>query len=186
MNYRAIWLQWAVGIIFILLNSQVLALNDAIIAEKINSAFKIDTITKPYNIAISVKNGVVILDGIVHTIQEAATAVQLAQATDDVKDVNPANLEFQLPSSLYAPDVFITAKIKGLLIREKLFTPATIEQQISVQTHDGVVFLSGKATNHATIERMISIAASVNGVIKVVPQLTVKYKIIQRKETDHG
>jgi len=74
-------------------------------------------------------------------------------------------------------DTGITTKIKSLFISEKLFGSADISAvTIKVITNNGVVNLSGTADNQLQIDNAIKMSQSVDGVNKVVNEVTIKNK----------
>jgi osmotically-inducible protein OsmY len=74
-------------------------------------------------------------------------------------------------------DAGITAKIKSLFVSEKLFGSADISAiTIKVETHNGVVTLSGTADNQLQIDNAIRMSKSIDGVTKVNNEVTIKVK----------
>ncbi|MBV8802896.1 MAG: BON domain-containing protein, partial [Gammaproteobacteria bacterium] len=81
-------------------------------------------------------------------------------------------------------DTYITAKVKGLFIREKLFGKKDIAAiNISVETKNGIVYLSGRVDNNDQIKNAIAI------IKKSVPDVQgVEYsvsKVIPAKSTNN-
>lgn len=71
--------------------------------------------------------------------------------------------------------MYITAKIKGVFIREKLFGDKPMYVTgIHVETKEGVVYLTGKADNQAQIDSAISLAKSIKGVMDVNSTVEIK------------
>jgi hyperosmotically inducible periplasmic protein len=156
--------------------SPISAPNDTLIVATINTRLKTNTCTHPYKISVSSTNGIVTLNGPVHSIIEASQAVQIAASTDGVIDVNTDNLVLQQAPIKPAGDSYITAKVRGLFLREQLIEKK--HNVIQIDTRDGTVYLSGRALDQIQANRMISAARSVNGVSKVIAKFTLQQKII--------
>ena len=94
--------------------------------------------------------------------------VEKADSIVGVADVDTTNLSIKDSKEPLAY-MMITAKIKGLLIKEKLFGEKDVAPiNTSVETKDGVVYLTGVVNNQAQIDNAISIIKnSVPGVLKV-------------------
>lgn len=119
------------------------------------------------NVNIESRKQVIILTGIVNSDSQADTMIKLAESTPGVQDVDTSHLQIK-ESRQPLKDTAITAKVKGKLIREKLFgdddvTPMTVH----VETKNGVVYLTGKAETKQQIENAVKIARSVKNVAKV-------------------
>lgn len=71
-------------------------------------------------------------------------------------------------------DTAITAKIKGIYIREKLFSEKDISMTgVNVETISGVVYLTGSVKTQAEVDNAIKLAKSIDGVKKVESKLNV-------------
>lgn len=70
----------------------------------------------------------------------------------------------------YADDSVITAKVKAALLRD----PVVSAFAVSVQTHKGIVLLSGFVRNGSQARRAAEIAAGVQGVVTVKNALAIK------------
>lgn len=70
----------------------------------------------------------------------------------------------------YAEDASITSKVKAALFKE----PSLKSSDISVQTCEGVVQLSGLAASEENIKAASDISASIQGVVSVKNDLHVK------------
>lgn len=153
------------------------SINDSVITAKIKSQFVANDTTKASSINVETKNGVVILSGTVDSESEAAAAIQIAASTVGVKEVDSNNLYIKAEvqqGKQTIRDSYITAKVKGRLIREKLMNnvefPAVM---ISVETKDGIVYLSGTVEHEGQLKNAIELTKSVIGVKKVISKLTV-------------
>jgi hyperosmotically inducible protein len=113
---------------------------------------------------ISTKNGVVYINGKVETDSQAQHMVQIAQSTIGVKDVDTSRLKVT-SSKFPITDSYITAKVKGLFIREKVFKNEEVATwHLKVETKNGVVYLTGKAKSQKEVDNAITLAKSVRGV----------------------
>jgi hyperosmotically inducible protein len=115
------------------------------------------------------------LKGVAQSDTEALKAVEIAESTDGVKNVDATQLRVA-HSDQPLGDSFITAKVKGLFIKNNL-TPDSQKvpvTTVSVETQRGVVFLSGTVENKAQIEKLTTLAKSIDGVTAVKSTLTIK------------
>lgn len=146
--------------------------DDSVITAKVKSGLVANSLTHAVQISVETNNGVVYLSGTVDTNTEAATAVQVAEATKNVKDVNTDNLNVSQSNTSTAQDLkdsYITAKVKGLYIRNNLISAkANVPLSITVETKNGVVYLGGNADRSSQVKRAITLAKSVNGVGQVI------------------
>lgn len=141
---------------------------DKIINDKIKSLVAQSKALSTVNVDVRTDQGVVTLNGTVNSDSEASEFIELAQSVVGVKDVDTANLNIKGSQHPLA-DSIITAKVKGLFIREKIFGDKDIAAvNLSVETTDGVVYLTGYVDNDVQMQNAIKIAQSVNGVKKVI------------------
>jgi len=140
---------------------------DTVITAKIKSGLTTNKATHALNIGVTTNDGVVTLNGTAKSDTEASTAVQIAESTDGVKDVNASDLKV-MGSTQPLTDTYITAKVDGMFIKNNLTsgTPNIPVTTIKVETKEGVVYLSGTATK-AGIEKAKMVAKSVDGVKEV-------------------
>jgi hyperosmotically inducible protein len=151
------------------------ALDDTVITGKVKSSLAMNTVTHAENITVETNNGVVLLKGVAQSDTEALKAVEIAESTDGVKNVDATQLRVA-HSDQPLGDSFITAKVKGLFIKNNL-TPDSQKvpvTTVSVETQRGVVFLSGTVENKAQIEKLTTLAKSIDGVTAVKSTLTIK------------
>jgi len=147
----------------LLLTSPVFAA-DSDVTNDVKKALVNDTTTAQSKITVDTKDGVVYLSGDVQTEAEANAAIQAASSTTDVKDVDTSKLTVTNSDHPYQ-DAYITAKVKGMFMREKVFGDKPIDaMDISVETKDGVVTLSGTVDNNAQIDTAINLAKKISGV----------------------
>ncbi len=159
---------------FALLSSQAFAVSDSDITTSVKYKLANNANTSQSKIHVSTSKGVVYLTGNLKTESEATAAVEAANSVDGVKDVEANKLYVKSSSQPYR-DVYITAKVKGAFVREKVFGDKPIEVSgISVETKNGVVTLSGAVDSQELINTAVSIAKTVKGVKDVKSTLVVK------------
>lgn len=116
---------------------------------------------------IRTKDGIVYLEGRIETDSQAEKIISAAQSVNGVRDVNTKNLKVTSSKSPIE-DTYITAKVKGIYLREKLFLNENVSPwKIKVETKNGVVYLSGLARNKSEHQNAVRLAKSVNGVKRV-------------------
>ncbi|HEV2613223.1 MAG TPA: BON domain-containing protein [Gammaproteobacteria bacterium] len=178
-NLKANWIVFVAIIAFPLLaaasNNVTAAINDTVITGKIKSSLATNEVTRALQISVETNNGIVSLSGTAKSETEATKAIEIAESTVGVRSVDTSRLYVQ-NSGQPLTDAYITAKVKGMFIKHNLIT----EKQtvpllgVTVETQNGVVYLSGAVTNRAQRETLINLAKSVDGVADV--KSTVKIK----------
>lgn len=167
------------AVLFTLGSLQVNAANstidDAAITQKVKEKLQANQTTAASNIDVTTKKGQVTLAGNVSKGEEGSAAIEAANSTPGVKDVNTDKLMVNNSESHPYRDAFITAKVKGAFIREELFGHQSIPaMDIKVETKNGVVYLSGTAHNMAQEQEAIKLAKSVKDVKRVESNITIK------------
>jgi hyperosmotically inducible protein len=148
--------------------------SDTSIVANIQHHFAAEQATSGVNVTILSHDGVVTLAGKVDTDGEASKLIQIAESTHGVKDVNGDSLQIKESKQPYA-DTAITAKVKGTFIREKLFGDKDVAVMgVTVETTNGVVYLTGDVADQAQADNAIKLAKSVKGVKSVESKLIVK------------
>ena len=146
---------------------------DSVITTKIKAKIAGDQTLSVFKVGVTTTNGVVSLSGTVNSDTDAAQAIELAQETQGVTDVNSSALMIKQSDHPLA-DTAITAKVKALFVREQVLNDKDISaSSIHVETTDGVVYLSGQANNQQQIDNAIKIAKTINGVKSVESKLEV-------------
>jgi osmotically-inducible protein OsmY len=157
--------------------------NDVVATTPVEEAKVKHTITNLINkskalsklkIQVAVNNGVVTLEGAVDSDSQVVSLIELAESVIGVSDVDVSKLTVKDGNQPIA-DAITTAKIKGLLIREKLFGEKDVSAlHTSVETKDGVVYLIGVIDNKGQIDNAIEI------IKKHVPEVKkVEYNVKQ-------
>lgn len=158
--------------IFANARSAILA-SDAAITADVMSKLAANPITTASNINVQTKDRNVVLSGTVKTDAEVDAAVETAESVRGVKNVDSRLVVPNSPQVI--TDTVITAKIKGLFLKEKIFGNKPIAAAtIRVETQNGRVVLTGTADNRKQIQQATRIARSVKGVKSVVAHVEVK------------
>jgi len=147
---------------------------DSVITTKLKAKMVADKEVSALNISVETKDGIVSLAGNVNSEREAVRAVEIAASTEGVKDINVDGLAIK-GAKQPVTDSYITAKVKGTFIKEKLFGDQdTAVSSIHVETKNGVVMLTGTANNQMQATNAENLAKSVKGVVKVENKIIVK------------
>jgi hyperosmotically inducible protein len=146
-------------------------MSDAAITSNVKAKIMADKLVNNLNVNVRTEKQVVYFDGEVNSESEASTLVQLAQSTVDVKDVDTSKLTVK-GSDHPLTDSYITAKVKGEFLREKLFGDKEVSVwSIKVETTDGIVYLTGETDSKKQAENAVKLAQGIAGVKEV------KYRI---------
>jgi hyperosmotically inducible protein len=123
---------------------------------------------------VTTKKGIVFIQGKIETDSQASKIIEIAQSIQGVKDVDASKLKVA-SSTDPLEDTYITAKVKGLYIREKIFKNERIAPwSIKVETKNGIVYLTGTAKNRQEINNAIRIPKTVKGVKRVQSHIELK------------
>lgn len=126
-------------------------------------------------ITVETKNGIVILSGEIATEEEGCKAIEIAASTPHVIDVDASKLKIESSKQPFT-DAMLTAKVKGIFLREKLFGPSEMPvMNIHVETKNGMIYLTGTAENTAQANKAKALAQSVKGVKSVKSSLIIKH-----------
>ncbi|HEV2524677.1 MAG TPA: BON domain-containing protein [Gammaproteobacteria bacterium] len=141
--------------------------DDSVITTKIKEEILLDKSLSSLNFNIETKKGVVSISGKVPTDHEASKAVEIASSTEGVVDVNTAHLKIEKSTSTSA-DLYITAKIKGSYVKEKIFGDKDVAvTNVHVETKNGVVYLTGHVDTADQKSNAEKLAKSIKGVKEV-------------------
>lgn len=147
-------------------------LDDAVILGNVKAALIAEPNTSAREINVEVNRGVVQLNGFVDSPAERSRATMVATEVDGVLEVRN-NLAIKSGDSSLGEiidDSVLTAKVKAALIE----SPDTKAHQITVETTEGVVQLSGFVDSMAAKAAASTVASSVTGVKEVRNQISVK------------
>jgi hyperosmotically inducible protein len=178
--------------------------NDAWITTQIHAKFFLDPDIKGRNINVDTTDGVVTLGGEVHSASEHSQALAKVKTTQGVTRVidklavtpgdRPVTADIRDKAVAALPkqkeqvkaqaktaaarvgkeisDTWITTQVQAMYFLDR----DVKGMQIGVTTSSGVVTLSGTVDSHATRQKALADARSVEGVKQVVDKLTVKGK----------
>lgn len=140
-------------------------ISDSTITLKIKAKYFNNPLLNPLDIKVTTIHGFVHLSGIVDTSMQYETAVILAEDTDGIRDVNSSDLIVK-SSPTPTNDTIITAKIKGIFLKNNIFKNDTMPESwtIHVETANGIVYLSGSVKDSAERDKAIHLVKSVKGV----------------------
>jgi hyperosmotically inducible protein len=144
--------------------------DDATITTRVKVELVKDPITKARKIDVDTLQGVVILTGVVETKEEVKRAGEIAR---EVYGVQRVKNDLQIGSKTLEEsldDKVIGGKIKAKLINE----PGIRSLNIDVDVNKGIVILTGIVHNRNQKHRVIEIARTTSGTVKVVDIINVK------------
>jgi hyperosmotically inducible protein len=148
-------------------------LSDTAITAKVKGKIALDKTLSVFKVGVETNNHVVHLRGKLDSETQASTLVEIAESTNGVKDVDTTYLTIKNSSQPFT-DSFITAKVKGRFVQEKLMGSNDVPlSSITVETNNGVVYLKGSATTQAEADNAVNIAKLVNGVKEVKSDIEV-------------
>jgi hyperosmotically inducible periplasmic protein len=158
--------------------------NDSWISFKTKLALYANDKVAGHDINVESKNGVVTLIGKVPNADAKNTAIQVAQGIDGVKKVNdqlqvvPASLKEVVADK----DDNITNNINAALKKE----PGLNDLDLTVNTNNGVVTLTGEADNMNQLDKAIQVARHVKGVKAVNAQaVEIENKGVNKQAKDN-
>lgn len=141
------------------------ALSDAEIGLSINTRLGEYSGELFRRVAVDVTEGRVVLIGGVVNPADADRAVEIASSVPGVKDVtSEIMVDQQASASRYAGDVWITTQVRTRLLGDARIASFNYD----IDTHDGVVHLTGVSRTQRELERVAAHAAAVPGVREVV------------------
>lgn len=147
---------------------------DTAITGKVKALYANSSLIKGANISVTTVNHTVFLSGKINTDEEYDKAVSLASSVSGVNDVNASKLRVTSSASPIN-DSYITAKVKGRLLKEKLFGDKEVEYwPVTVETKNGVVYLRGNVESQAHKNNIINAAKRVKGVKQVESHLAIQ------------
>lgn len=148
--------------------------SDTAITAKVKMLYAKSPEVKGSNISVTTVNHTVLLSGKVHTDEEYDRAVSLASSVSGVNEVDASKLAVTASKSPVS-DTYITAKVKGALLKEKLFGDKDVEYwPVKVETKNGIVYLTGKVDTTIQKDNAAAIIKRVKGVKRVESTVTVK------------
>jgi len=147
-------------------------IDDSVVTGRVKAALIADPVTKAHQIDVEVFKGTVQLNGFVDTAASKERATEVARNTRDVKQVNN-NLQVRpvdRTAEAVVDDGAITTKVKAALAGDA----RTKAHQVNVETHEGVVQLSGFVDNAEAKSTAADLARAIEHVRSVNNQIDVK------------
>ena len=165
------------------------ALQDGWLTTRIQAQYFADKQVKARYVDVSTRDRVVTIKGYVDSPAARERALQIARATDGVRQVNDQLLIGQSPAAFAAEsqpvatsgtatagngtahpdDARVTASIQARYFLDSAVKP----RQIAVDTHDGVVTLTGTVASEDERAQALLLARTTEGVQRVEDDLTV-------------
>ena len=149
-------------------------LEDATITSKVKMALLIHRSTSTFRTEVITTDGVVVLNGTVQNKSEQDLITKIAEDVHGVKSVQNkmtiAKLDTKPTMGEKLEDSVITSKVKMVLVLNR----STSASRTTVITTDSVVTVSGIAKNNAEKELVTKVVEDVEGVNKVVNNMTVE------------
>ena len=146
--------------------------DDSVTTGRVKAALIADPVTKAHQIDVETFKGTVQLNGFVDTAASKERATEVAKNTRGVQSVHN-NLTVKGASrdgEQVVDDSVITSKVKAALAEDS----RTKAHQVNVETHEGVVQLSGFVDNAEAKSTAGELARSVAQVRSVDNQIDVK------------
>lgn len=181
MKTKSVVIVWLVIIVNLFLSALTYAddnekmpITDSVIAGQIGAQVLLSPIAKDTDVKVVVSNRAVEIIGVAKSNSEAEELIEIAASNPYTVSVETRDLSVK-GSQQPLTDTFITAKVKGILIRNYLFnTDMNVPAfQIHVETKDGVVYLTGTTETEAQRVKAERLARSVQGVKNVKSTLEV-------------
>ena len=159
--------------------------SDAGITTAVKSKLAVDDTVKAYRIDVDTKNKVVTLKGDVETAAARDRAIEIARATEGVRDVvdglvlapAPAptsGVADQMRDSARGAGEAITDASITAAVKTKMLADSTVSGlKIDVDTTEGVVTLIGNVASSAEKRKAMEIAKETDGVKSVKDQLKI-------------
>jgi osmotically-inducible protein OsmY len=154
--------------------------SDTWISMKVKSALLYHRNVSGTGTKVYVKDGIVTLQGEASSLAQKELTTEYARDIDNVKEVKN---EMTVAKTPPAPDstvgdkiddASITAQVKSSLLAHH----STSAMHTTVSTSDGVVTLSGVAKNAAEKSLVTKLATDINGVNKVVNNMTLAVPVV--------
>jgi hyperosmotically inducible periplasmic protein len=146
--------------------------DDSVTTGRVKAALIADPVTKAHQIDVETFKGTVQLNGFVDSSASKERAAEVAKTTEGVKSVHN-NLTVKTADrsgGQVVDDGAITTKVKAALAGDS----RTKAHQINIETHEGVVQLSGFVDNAEAKSTAEQLARAVDNVRSVDNELDVK------------
>lgn len=148
-------------------------MDDSTITARVKAALIDHKDIRSTDISVKTENKVVTLSGTVDSTTQQEQAVSVAKGVEGVTSVkDKLSVQNEKSASLkgYAGDTAVTSEIKAKLLADDIVP----SRNVTVETTDGVVHLSGTVASSKQSDRAEDIAKAVSGVKSVKNDLSVK------------
>jgi hyperosmotically inducible periplasmic protein len=148
--------------------------SDAWVSVKVKAALVFHRNVSAVRTKVHVKDGMVTLTGVAISQAEKDLAGEYAKDVEGVKEVKNQMTVGKVPASERTwedkiDDASVTAQVKAVLFAHR----STSAIKTGVRTQDGVVTLTGTAKNAAEKDLITKLTSDINGVVKVVNDMTI-------------
>jgi osmotically-inducible protein OsmY len=150
--------------------------SDALLRDKVKSAFMFHRSVNADQIEVGVKDGIVTLRGTATSQAQKDLTTAYARDVNGVNDVNNEMTvsktgDNSLPTAIVEKidDASITAQVNMAL----LFHRSTSFLHTTVETNRGVVTIGGKARNEAEADLVTKLVSDIHGVKNVINRMTI-------------
>ncbi|HVT63374.1 MAG TPA: BON domain-containing protein [Legionellaceae bacterium] len=147
---------------------------DAVITAEVKAQYLLTPALKSASISVETKDGIVTLKGTIDTNLQYDKAVSIAESINGVKDVTADDL-YVTSSEAPIHDLYITAKVKGTLMKERFFGPKPVEYwPVYIETKNSSVYLAGTVETAEKRDAIVDVVKSVQGVHAVESLITIQ------------
>ena len=154
-------------------NNGVQMMDEAASTVAIKTKYAAEPMLSTFDIHVTLKNKTAYLKGQVDTDMQYDKAIYIASSLKGVDDVNADELKVK-DSKHPMDDAMITAKAKGALIRDAIFSDKEVDAMpFTNETKDGVVFVKGKARSLEVKNNALQSIKNVKGVKSVKDSITI-------------
>ncbi|HZP12781.1 MAG TPA: BON domain-containing protein [Nevskiaceae bacterium] len=155
------------------------AARDAYIAGRLVTAYALCEQLAPFRLSVEVRDGVVMLSGVVDDKVLRDLALEIAQELDGVREVrNQVAVEIGAPHAIGPGDAFArrfdNAQLAAGVRTRLLWNGATHGAGIEVSAEDGTITLTGSVANAQVRELAGRLAAEVRGTVQIDNRLQVR------------
>lgn len=149
--------------------------SDSDLTAEVLKSYSNNILTNHLEVNVTTQNGVVAITANANP-QQAVALIEVAESVKGVVDVNTAQLTTASGSLPF--DMVVTAKVRGTLVREKVFGDnITLDNfPITVKTTNGIVYFFGVAPSYPQILKAIDLTYKVPGVQRVISSLGVPFQ----------
>jgi hyperosmotically inducible protein len=146
--------------------------DDSLLTTRVKAALLDNIDIKSFDLKVETRKGEVMLSGFVDNQAQVDHAVAIARSVPGVVTVNNSVSLKGAPTTLGTKidDGLITAQVKAALMADDGIKSA----DIAAVTRDGIVQLSGFVNNQPQIDRALAVARSIQGVVRINNEMTIK------------